>query len=274
MKRRWRSPARSDRPEHHPVFASLAAGSGPLPNWLGVSTRRDFFDPELPFVEMSFPPIDDQYLEWIDVLQAVVAAKESFTMLELGAGYGRWIVNAAAAVRTYSDVPCRLIAVEAEPTHFEWLRAHCADNDVDAELVHAAVAGAPGEVMFAVGDARSWYGQSIVEEAAERDGSRRVPAVTLSSLLEPLDRVDLIHMDVQGVEADIVEEARGSLSAVMRCHIGTHGREQEMRLRSLFGELGWSCLNDFESESVGRTAWGELRFQDGIQTWLNPLLAV
>ena len=59
-------------------------------------------------------------------------------MVELGAGYGRWIVNAAAAVRAYRDLPSSLTAVEAEPTHFRWLELHCSDNGVTATLVHAA----------------------------------------------------------------------------------------------------------------------------------------
>jgi FkbM family methyltransferase len=269
---RWRRRGRG--PEHHPVFAKLAGGTGPLPNWLGVSTRRGFFDPELPFVSMSFPPIDDQYLEWIDVLEAVTLAEGTFTMLELGAGYGRWVVNAAAAVRAYSGIDCRLVAVEAEPTHFQWLGEHCADNGVEAELIRAAVSATAGEVPFAVGNPSGWYGQSMVESPGEGDEVTNVRAVTLSSLLAPFDRADLIHADIQGAEADVFEEAAAALEVVRRCHIGTHGREQEARLRALFGGLGWRCLNDYRSNAVAKTPWGSLEFQDGIQTWLNPSFPV
>jgi hypothetical protein len=38
-------------------------------------------------------------------------------MLELGAGYGRWIVNAAAALRAYGGLSHSLTAVEAESRH-------------------------------------------------------------------------------------------------------------------------------------------------------------
>jgi FkbM family methyltransferase len=255
---------------HHPVFERFAAGTGPVPNWVGVTTRREFFTLELDCVHISAPPIDTEYFEWVDLLEAVVAASKRFTMLEVGAGYGRWIVNAAAAVRAYSQLPTSLVAVEAEPTHFEWLAAHCLDNDVTAELVCAAVVPTPGTVEFAVGNPAGWYGQAIVDETWVPESTQEVPGVTLSSLLEAHEIVDLIHMDVQGVEADVLEEARGELRRVRRIHVGTHGRRQEERLRSLFTDLGWDPLTDYRSAASARTPWGKMAFQDGVQTWLNP----
>ena len=66
-------------------------------------------------------------------------------MVYLGAGYGRWLVKGAAAVRQcHGDLPIKLIGVEAEPTHFEWLKQHFNDNGLDPaqhELIEAAVDG-------------------------------------------------------------------------------------------------------------------------------------
>lgn len=69
----------------------------------------------------TYPPFDEEYFEWIDLLEAVAAAKDRFTMLELGAGFGRWTARAAAAAKQ-RDLSYSLIAVEAEPTHFDWMR--------------------------------------------------------------------------------------------------------------------------------------------------------
>jgi FkbM family methyltransferase len=261
---------RCPKPDQHPVFDRFARGTGPVPNWIGVSTRRTFFSSELEFVALSHPPMDEQYPEWVDVLEAVTQASGTFTMLELGAGYGRWIVNAAAAVRSYNEIPCRLIAVEGEPTHFKWLKQHCSDNRVKAELIHAAVAEHAGSVEFSVGDPKAWYGQAIADGTWSPERTRRVKAVTLSSLLQPLDRVDLVHMDIQGAEARIVEEAGPMLERVERFHIGTHGREQEERLRSLFLSTGWRPVNDYAAGTRSPTPWGTMTFQDGVQTWVNP----
>jgi FkbM family methyltransferase len=256
--------------EHHPVFAEFQRAADPVTNWLGVTTRRDFFTEELEFVRVARPSIDTEYFEWIDLLEAVTAATDRFTMLELGAGYGRWIVNAAAAVRAYSGIPATLVAVEAEPTHFEWLEQHCRDNDVEAEVVQAAVAPVEGEVAFAVGNAAGWYGQAIADDTWSPGQTQTVPAVTLSSLLARHERIDLVHMDVQGVEADVLEEARGELSRVRRVHVGTHGRMQEKRIRTLFTGLGWRSQQDYPSAARSKTPWGKMEFQDGVQTWINP----
>jgi FkbM family methyltransferase len=256
--------------EHHDVFHRFVACCRVLPNWIGASTRREFFTDDLRFVTVTPPPPDPEYFEWIDILESVIGASKSFTMLELGAGYGRWLVNAAAALRAFSGLPHRLIAVEAEPTHFKWLQLHCEDNDVDARLLHAAVAARGGTVNFAVGDARSWYGQAIVDSSAAAEHVTTVAAVTLSDLLESLDRVDLIHCDIQGAEAEVFEEAAIAVDTkVQRVHIGTHGEDVEADLRRTFSRLGWKNINDYACSSFAETPWGRMSFQDGVQTWVN-----
>ena len=168
-------------------------------------------------------------------------------MVELGAGWGRWIVNAAVALRQIDpERPFLLVGVEAEPTHFEWLRRHLLDNGIDPDrhtLVRAAVAPTEGRVKFQRGDAAGWYGQSIERDdpAAKLSGPvsrlirwtrngvanrlavgsdarkvRRSRAVTLTSLLEPLELVDLLDADVQGAEAELLEPAADQLVAKVR----------------------------------------------------------
>jgi FkbM family methyltransferase len=242
---------------------------------MGVTTRREFFDDDLGFVTVIPPPPDAELFEWIDVLEAVTRAEGHFTMLELGAGYGRWIVNAAAALRAYSGLPHSLTAVEAEPTHFRWLETHCRDNDVDARLVHAAVARSRGSVEFGVGQPASWYGQAIADGTWSPERVLTVDAVTLTDLLEPLERVDLIHCDIQGAEAAVFEEAAAAVAGkVQRVHIGTHRPDIEQRLRRLFSSLGWENANDYASGTSAETRWGRIDFQDGVQTWANPALAL
>jgi FkbM family methyltransferase len=258
-------------PQHHDVFHRFDAGCEALPNWIGAMTRREFFADDLQFVAVSLPPFDTEYFEWIDVLEAVVAASESFTMVELGAGYGRWVVNAARALEAYSGIPHLLVAVEAEPTHFKWLELHCGDNDIRAQLVRTAVAARSGSVTFAVGQPRSWYGQAIVDPSWTGSPVETVVSVTLSELLQPLDRVDLIHCDIQGAEADVFEEAAAAVDAkVRRVHVGTHGSEIERSLRKTFSRLGWSNVADYGCGTASKTPWGRMRFGDGVQSWVNP----
>lgn len=278
-------------------------------NWLGVRTRlavqghvRGFDVPT--HVRTEPPDASEDLLEWIDVLDAVRESAGRFTMVELGAGWGRWLVNAAAALRQLDpEREVMLVGVEAEPTHFDWLAQHLRDNGLDPaqhRLVRAAVAARGGSVRFQRGDAAAWYGQAIERDdpASKLSGPvsrllrwsrngvanrlavgsdarkvRRARAVSLASLLEPHTRVDLVDADVQGAEADVFEPAAALLSTtVRRVHIGTHDRDNEHRLRELFGGLGWECRFDYPSGARCETEWGTVEFEDGVQSWVNPVL--
>jgi FkbM family methyltransferase len=271
---------------HHPVFARFPCWRGNVPpdfivNFLGVLTRTEYFEayadisrkyPVDRKVETEYPCFDEEYFEWIDILEAVVASQNHFMMLELGAGYGRWTANAAAALKILGKHQYTLVAVEAEPTHFQWMGQHLTDNSVDPgnlRLVQAAVAVVDGKVGFHleskqyVGPAR-WYGQYI-------GGSHSVDAVSLKTLLLPLSSVDLIDIDVQGAELQVLQAAEEGLDEkVKRVHIGTHGADIESGLHSLFSRLGWTCLRSFPCGGSADTEWGTFLFQDGVQTWLNP----
>lgn len=290
------------------VLAAIEPWEGPVEpgwtvNWLGVRTRASIQSQQrvatADYVRTERPAASEDLFEWLDVLESVAAASGRYTVVELGAGWGRWVVNAAAAVRRLSPgLPFRLVAVEAEPTHFRWLRQHLADNGIDPRehtLIRAAVAAADGRVRFRQGDPVAWYGQAIEPDdpAAKASGPlsrlirwggnttadlrsrrrvRRVRAISLATVLGPLDVVDLVDADVQGVEADVFEAAAGELaSKVRRVHVGTHGACVEARLRELFGStLGWECRFDFAGGGERETPCGPAVFEDGAQSWLNP----
>ncbi|MGZ4416283.1 MAG: FkbM family methyltransferase [Gaiellaceae bacterium] len=263
------------------VFARFIAGVDPIPNWLGVTTRRDFFTVDLNFVRPTPPaPDDSEYFEWLDLLASIVDAGDEYTFIELGAGYGRWVVNAAVAVRAFGRSRHRLVAVEAEPTHYRWLVQHCADNSVEPQsrfgsvrLVEAAVTADGEPVEFGTGNPAGWYGQAIADGTWSPEQTERVSGVRLSELLNELGAVDLIHSDVQGAELAVVREAADALDATTRrLHVGTHGPEVEAGLRTVLSEHGWRCLRDYAAFSLVKTPWGDMQFQDGIQSWSNPRL--
>jgi FkbM family methyltransferase len=296
----------------HPIFDRYPPWAGEVDagrsaNFLGVVTRDEYIarmsgvvPTAAGWLEPAIPPVDEEYFEWIDVLEAVASAEVTFTMIELGAGYGRWLMNAAAAARMRGGLSLQLIGVEAEPTHFQWMGQHFDDNGVPAtmlSLIQAAVAGQPGRVRFHIGDPDAWYGQAIdpnqptPSEVPRPRFTRRlrrllaprprreartiveVPAVTLASILDRHDLVDLLDLDVQGAEADVLEPARAGLDAkVRRVHVGTHSLQNERRVRALFDGLAWTKLNDYACGSEAETPWGPVRFEDGVQTWLNPRL--
>jgi FkbM family methyltransferase len=270
---------RAATPRHHPVFAKFpggppaAAGDAFVADFLGTVKRREFD----PFPHTMALDFNEEYFEWIDLLEAVVEAEDRFTMIELGAGFGRWLVRGARAVRQYhGDLPTRLVGVEADPTHFEWMLQNFRDNGLDPaahQLVEAAVDARDGEVRFLVDSPYAQWGQHIIRDPQIVAPSRSVRAVALDGLLEPLGTVDLVDLDVQGAEAVVLESVADRLDRqVRRIHVGTHSHEIEAALRGLFLGRGWQCLHDFACFSKPRTAWGRVSFGDGVQTWLNPRL--
>ncbi|MBV9848815.1 MAG: FkbM family methyltransferase [Armatimonadetes bacterium] len=311
------------RPKHHPVFECFPAyrpfeaggwrvnflgvrqrayyDNGYLPNWPGAVALRDDqpFDPaaDLKLSPVSaerrsevLPALNEEYFEWVDVLEAVADAKTGFTMIELGAGYGRWLVNAAVALRQIKAIPCYLVAVEAEPTHFRWIKTHFKDNGLDPKkhrLVKAAVTNKEGSSWFCLGKPNEWYGQYITEEPRWIDRAKvyinkhlrrrdipqtinKVKAITLSRLLTSLDRVDLVDIDIQGAELDVVRSSVDLLtSKVRRIHIGTHNHEVEAGLKDIFTSRHWVNINDFPCFQPSETRYGVVEFGDGVQTWIN-----
>jgi len=292
---------------NHPVFEKFSPYSGPVPggcltDYMGTRTRCEFVANAAPSpseVHMGNPPVDEEYFEWIDILESVSQVRDSYTMLELGAGYGRWAVRAASALRQRGIRQCHLVAVEAEPVHFGWLKQHFCDNGLDPAqhtLVNGAVSDQPGKTLFYFrmpgrqDRADEWYGQFITRSHEKLRTKARefyadfpvfehksgwksieVPAVTLGSLVRDLDHVDLIDMDVQGEELKIVRSAIDDLDRkVRRLHIGTHAPEIEKGLKETLGSHGWICHFDYACGSTTETAFGPVTFGDGVQSWTNP----
>jgi FkbM family methyltransferase len=230
---------------------------------------------------MVGPPLPHETYEWMALLDAVSEASTRFTMLELGAGFGRWTVRAAAAVRRHRpELSYRLVAVEAEPTHVEWLRLHLADNEIGSHdgsgcrVVHAAVSGSRGEEDFYVGDPAEWYGQALVrrENVGAKAPIRPVETVTLTDLLEPLDFVDLIDVDIQGAELEVLREATDSLARVRRVYVETHSDEIDEGLPGVFAAApgSWSLIASAELGGRRTTRLGEAEFDaGGAQLWSN-----
>src|SRR5262245_22328649 len=104
------------------------------------------------FGDDFLPALAEPYFEWIAVLEAVVAAGPRFVMVELGSGYGSWMVRAAAAlrqVRPATDIA--LVGVEPDARHYRWMHQHLTDNGLPPRrhhLIQGAVAERPGSVFF------------------------------------------------------------------------------------------------------------------------------
>jgi FkbM family methyltransferase len=303
---------------HHPIFEQYQRNQPKFDgdfeiNFMGARIRNTFEaridekrffsgrcglenkdDPTLPSVD------GEDYMEWIDLLEAIRDAKGGrFVMIEAGAGYGRWLVNAVAAIRRYKSSSIKdiqLVGIEADPARYAFLLQHLEDNDISPaahQMIRAAVTSVDHGVFFDQTLMNStWkYGQQVLrneewekgaaefEQANLTDASGKlvavkVPGVRLQTILKNFKLVDLIDFDVQGEELAVIADSIEEVNArVKRMHIGTHGVEIEAGLRKILKEAGWECLNDYSIGNILETPYGgKVHFLDGIQSWRNPRL--
>lgn len=161
-------------------------------------------------------------------------------LFELGAGRADWCMALAGAVQ-YGLVPnppasYRALAVEAEPTHFGWVKQVIEDQKMNAIPVYGAVSAADGEVNFMTStDPMAHFGQCILSKHDAR--GTIVPCHTVDTLREKhgFETIEIVHMDVQGAEADCVRGAKKSLAEGRIAHflIETHSNAVEGELKEL-----------------------------------------
>ncbi len=144
-------------------------------DFIGVRTSMEFGCFSNPGLVEQMPPVDEDYLEWIDILESADYAKDRFVMVELGAGYGRWGVRGALAARQAGIKDIFIGFAEAEPVHVKWLKQHAANNglrDDEFHLYEAAVSDKDGSVDFYVAmpdgsegnNPAAWYGQAKAKD--------------------------------------------------------------------------------------------------------------
>jgi FkbM family methyltransferase len=259
--------------EHHPIFSHFKPEVEFISDsFLGTVSRREFTSEAMQEKVCArgpagLPAFNEEYFEWIDLLESIKAWKPGslYTFMELGAGYGRWSVRAA-----FARPLARIIAVEAEPTHYVWMKQNFEDNGLKGgrfKTIQAAVSDTPGLCGFLAGRPAEWYGQRIAEPG--EDG-RITPCVTLAELLKLVTLVDLIDMDIQGAEVRVIKAGIEELnSKVKRLHIATHDPETEVNLRRAFHQEGWRMARDFSGGGTNATPFGLIEFQDGVQSWVN-----
>ena len=140
-------------------------------------------------------------------------------------------------------------AFEPNPDVFELLKLNVGKNNLaDVELVNAAVAGASGEIDFYTqkGSPREWTWGSAGVKNGWHDPTAcrtiRVPAVRLSSYIDR--EVDLLKLDVEGMEEVVLADIETALSMVKEIVIEFHGSSTNDR-NSLERVLRLLELNGF-----------------------------
>ena len=150
-------------------------------------------------------------IEWIGLLKSVGSARGQYVAMELGAGFGPWIVAGGVAARRRGIKHIRLCAVEGDPQHFRFLRQHFSDNGFEPDqhaLFEAAVGVHTGIANWPLVDdssaSEAWGFRPI---QADRDyvgrqfqNLKQVEIIPMRDLVLRESRWDLIHIVVPRVQ--------------------------------------------------------------------------
>jgi len=212
-------------------------------------------------------------VELSGMLKAAETAVGQFTIMELGAGWGPWIVMGAAIARR-QRMPFRLIAIEGSDEHVGFIHSHLRDNDVDPaehKILHGVVGAIDGTAMFQRMSSID-YGATVGEDTLDAAAFDNLPSYAVATLLRNEPIVDILHCDIQGHEMKALGAGIEALDArVRRLVVGTHSRNIEHDLHELFAAHSWhlegdmACVNKVINDKP-------VLWVDGAQYWANSRL--
>jgi hypothetical protein len=234
--------------------------------------------------------------EWLGVLKAVLASKDCFVAMELGAGMGPWLVASTVAARLRGIHNIHLLGVEADPGRFALMVQNFHDNMIDPNL-HTLICGGVGTVSGRakwpkITDPRNFSGGRPIRKYGDQqetfdsrdvkylegllDGFIDVDIISFEQLLETQPCWDLVHLDVQGTEVELCTACLTKMAKCVRyLVVGTHSRKLDGDMLALMYRAGW----DLEHEKPAGFTYNKtlqtlerMTSTDGVQVWRNPNL--
>ena len=228
-------------------------------NWLGLITDSSMFacGPAIEGNVLSDIPVRDDgvyggYAEYASLLTAIdnSIGRDRFTAIELGAGWGPWIAAAGKVCQNLGFSEINLVGVEADEEKVQLMAEHMERNGLSARLLHGAAWSSDTTLKFPKIH-RQDHGAAASETGEYADPDYRgfvqeyvdVPAFSLETICQGLDRIDYMHWDIQGAEFAVAQSNPELLNSRVRyLFIGTHSRPIEGKLTEFLYEHGWDIL--------------------------------
>jgi len=221
--------------------------------------------------------------EWAAALRAVDLAQDTFTVAELGCGWGCWINNTGVAARR-AGLKVQLIGVEGDEGHVQFAQECCAANGFSPDqltIYRGVAAASSGTALFP--NAKT-SGENYALEPVFAANSKQLktarasgnydelPMIPLAQVVGPHKKLDLLHIDIQGGEVDLIKNSLKVLrERVAYMVIGTHSREIDGLLVGYLRDEGWR-LEVERPAIIDLTVDGPRIDIDGVQGWRNMAL--
>ena len=241
---------------------------------------------------------------------------DPFRLIEVGAGWAPWAVSALVQARLRGFPALALaveadqrkcqwaqqhaqdngfspIIIDTKPKKLEReLRSTILDLSPESHhlvIIHAAGWNETTTVSFPdtsiddMGAAVWTLPGTDVDYRGAHVRHHTVPAISLASLVETVrlfggdnGTVDLLHVDVQGVEFELLQKVAGSVQDNTRLMaVGTHNRLSEGQLQQFFLSRGWGLLIDKPCKAhftMTHPTLSGFTEQDGMQLYENPFV--
>jgi FkbM family methyltransferase len=199
----WRHLKRLINDPHYRTLAYLLQKHGRVRQKQSRTIKFDGFSFIVPDVP-SF--LSAYYFIFVRKLYQFSARRPDPLIIDCGANVG---LSVLYFKKSYPDA--RVIAYEADPNIFAVLEKNVSAQGLrDVVLVNAAIGASDGVVLFAPD------GTDSGRVATNADCGRpllQVPASRLRQLLER-EHVDMLKLDIEGAEADALEDCVGKLGGV------------------------------------------------------------
>lgn len=216
--------------------------------------------------------------------RAIEIAADQFTVVELGCGWGCWL-NITGVVAKRLGKRVKLIGVEGDIGHIEFAHESLTLNGFSADefsVHHGVASGRSGIALFPKQEVpgEAWGLEPLfnvpedrADELIRSGGYQRLRQIPLSDILPAdTDRIDLLHIDIQGGEVPLITESITFLrERVVSMLIGTHSRQIEGELFSLLLNSDW--VLEVERPAVIAIGQSITTLVDGVQFWRNARLA-
>jgi hypothetical protein len=270
------------------VVKDLKPTDGYLTNAFGVLIDPKFFPTILKGREGTVEeiPIPANWhadiAEFGAALRAVELADNTFTMIELGCGWGCWM-NITGVTAKRKGLNVHLIGVEGDEGHVGFAKESLRSNGfkpVEYSLYHGVAAATSGVAIFPKDEQPGVnWGAAPKFDVDPKEAQKlvnsgayvRLEQFSLEKISENFKKIDLLHVDIQGGEEKLITQSISFLSdRVSYLLIGTHSRQIEGSLFDCLLKAGW--VLEIERPALLNLDKEPLVTVDGVQGWRNPKL--